>query len=159
MKRISVLHLLGFIFGCILIGSIGNFATAPNIETWFVFLKKPDWNPPSWLFAPVWTILFTMMGISSYIIWQKGIQKKKLYDALSVFAGQFVLNVLWSFLFFGFHSPLAAFVCIILLWGAIIKTILVFYKINRFAGWLLMPYLFWVSFASYLNFSIWILNR
>lgn len=160
MQLKEILKLLGFILLCEIIGSIGSIATIPNIPAWYIFLVKPFFAPPNWLFAPVWTLLFALMGIALFIVWEKKekkfIQKRK--NALNIFTIQFALNVLWSFLFFGLRSPLLGFVGIVLLWISIVATIISFYKISKKAAYLLVPYLLWVSFASILNLAIMLLN-
>ncbi|MBM3205921.1 tryptophan-rich sensory protein, partial [Candidatus Shapirobacteria bacterium] len=132
--------------------------TNPSIPTWYATLNKPSFNPPNWLFAPVWTILFILMGISLFLIWKKGLKTKGVKTALSIFSIQLVLNIAWSFFFFKFQSPFWAFIEIIILWFFILLMILKFFKINKAAGFLLIPYLLWVSFASFLNYTIYKLN-
>jgi len=133
-------------------GIFGSFATASSVKTWYVTeVVKSKLNPPSWLFAPVWTILFLLMGISLYLIWQK---KGDLFW----FWIQLILNTIWSFLFFGFRSPTWAFYEIIILWITILVTIIKFNKVDKLASKLLYPYLAWVSFATFLNYSIMVLN-
>lgn len=138
---------------CQLAGFIGSLFTAPAIDSWYAGLVKPSFNPPNWLFAPVWTALFFLMGYALYLIWEKGALKPML-----IFFFQLVLNVAWSFLFFYLHLPFYAFLEIILLWLAILLTILFFARTSRPAAFLLLPYLLWVGFAAFLNFSIWRLN-
>jgi tryptophan-rich sensory protein len=153
----------------------------PAIKNWYFFLNKPSFNPPDWIFAPVWTILFLLMGISLYLVWVKNWaiavpaekQEKKSWNPLStklwlgswreenvmaIFALQLILNILWSVLFFGLKLPGPAFFEILMLWFAILYTIINFYRISRSASWLLLPYILWVSFAAILNFFIWRLN-
>lgn len=144
---------------CELIGISGSFFTASSIPIWYRGLNKPFFSPPNWLFAPVWTILYLMMGISAYLVWEKGLKKKKVKEALSFFALQLLLNFSWSFVFFGLRQPFSAFLNIITLWLAILITILKFNKISKPAGYLLIPYILWVSFASLLNLAIVILNK
>lgn len=145
-------------------GLIGSLATSTSLQIWFPTLSKPAFNPPNWLFAPVWTILFILMGISFFIIWNEGAEKKKdknkeyRKSALMFFTIQLVANILWSLLFFFFQNPFLAFVEIIVLFSTIVLVIYYFKSINRTAAWLLIPYLFWVSFAAVLNFAIWQLN-
>ncbi|MBN2517805.1 MAG: tryptophan-rich sensory protein [Candidatus Altiarchaeota archaeon] len=139
-------------------GIIGSVFTTPAIPTWYATLEKPFFNPPSWVFAPVWTTLFVLMGIAAYLVWEKGFEKKEVRKALSIFGVQLVLNTMWSILFFGAQSPLLAFIEIIILWFAILLTIVKFWRISKNAGLLLIPYIAWVSFASVLNLSIWLLN-
>jgi tryptophan-rich sensory protein len=149
---------LGFIVLIELIGNIGSLATFSQITIWYSTLAKPSFNPPSWIFGPVWTILFALMGVALYLIWSKGMQKKEIRSAVAVFSLQLALNVLWSFIFFGFHQPGLAFIEIVLMWVAIVATIRIFYRISKPAGWLLVPYLTWVTFATVLNFAVWQLN-
>mgnify|MGYP001340309502 CR=1 FL=1 len=137
---------------------IGSVFTMPSIEDWYANLEKPQLAPPNWVFGPAWTALFLLMGIALFIVWQKGLNKKNVKAAFSIFIGQLALNVLWSIIFFGLHSPGFAFVEIVFLWFAILATIIAFAKVSKPAAWLLVPYILWVSFASYLNFMIWMLN-
>lgn len=137
---------------------IGSVFTMPSIEGWYANLEKPQLAPPNWVFGPAWTALFLLMGIALFIVWQKGLNKKNVKAAFSIFIGQLALNVLWSIIFFGLHSPGFAFVEIVFLWFAILATIIAFAKVSKPAAWLLVPYILWVSFASYLNFMIWMLN-
>jgi tryptophan-rich sensory protein len=141
-----------------LAGIIGSFFTTPSIDGWYSGIMKPALNPPAWVFGPVWTTLYALMGIAAFIIWKKGLERREVKIALSIFIGQLALNTLWSIIFFGFHSPGGAFLEIIFLWLAILATIIAFAKISRPAVWLLAPYILWVSFAVYLNYSIWMLN-
>lgn len=125
---------------------------------WYAGLRKPSWNPPNWIFGPVWTALYTMMAIAAWLIWKRGGfsgQRK----ALTWFLLQLLLNALWSPLFFGMKNPALAFVDIVLLWLALLATVLAFWKARRLAGVLLVPYLLWVTFASALNLALWQLNR
>lgn len=145
------LRLVIAIVVCQLAGVVGSLFTAPSIPTWYASLVKPSFNPPNWIFSPVWITLFLLMGISLYLIWS---DKK----AITVFSAQLFLNALWSFLFFGLHSPLLAFIEIILLWLAILATIVVSCRVSKPAAYLLIPYILWVSFAAVLNYSIMILN-
>lgn len=141
-----------------LAGVIGSFFTISAIPTWYTGLVKPALNPPSWVFGPVWTILYALMGIAAFLVWKNGWERKDVKIALGVFGIQLFLNAIWSIIFFGLQSSDWALVDIVLLWFAIVWTMVVFYKISKPAAWLLAPYLLWVSFASYLNYSIWILN-
>jgi tryptophan-rich sensory protein len=143
---------------CEFAGIIGSVFTMPSIPTWYAGLVRPALNPPAWVFGPVWTILFVLMGNSAFLIWRKGLTRKDAKIAISIFIVQLLLNVLWSIIFFGLHNPAGAFIDIILLWLAILTTIIAFSKISKAAAWLLVPYILWVSFAAYLNFAIWILN-
>jgi tryptophan-rich sensory protein len=134
-------------------GVIGSIFTTPSITRWYAGLVRPELSPPNWIFAPVWTTLFLLMGVAAGIVWIK-----KDYRGLAIFGFQLILNIAWSVIFFGMHSPGWAFVEIIFLWLAILVTIIVFAKTSRVAAWLLVPYIIWVTFASYLNFMIWSLN-
>lgn len=159
MKIKRIFRLIFFLVICQLAGLAGSLVTTPAISTWYTGLNKPSFNPPSWLFAPVWTALYFLMGVSAYLVWSKGLKDKKVRTALFLFALQLVFNVLWSFLFFGLRSPLLALIEIIIFWVAILLTILSFFKISKPAGFLLLPYLLWVSFATLLNFFILQLNK
>lgn len=139
-------------------GFIGSFFTTPSVAGWYTELMKPALNPPSWIFGPVWTTLFALMGIAAFLVWKRGMDRKDVRIALSIFIGQLVLNTLWSIIFFGLHSPGGALVEIVFLWLAILATIIAFAKISKPAAWLLLPYILWVTFAVYLNYSIWMLN-
>jgi translocator protein len=139
------------------VGMIGSVFTVPSISGWYAGLVKPALAPPNWVFGPVWTTLFALMGIAAFFVWKKGLGRKDVKIALGIFGGQLVLNLLWSIIFFGMHSPGGALVEIFFLWLAILATIIAFRKISRFSAWLLVPYLLWVSFAAYLNYSFWTL--
>lgn len=143
---------------CELVGLAATPFTINAIPTWFVFLHKPIYSPPNWVFGPVWTILYFLMGIAAYLVWVKGIKKKIIREALLIFTIQLLLNFLWSLFFFEFHSPVLGLVDIVLLLVSIMVTMLEFDKISKAAAYLLIPYLLWVSFAYVLNFSIFILN-
>lgn len=136
--------------------SAGQF-TAAEIPTWYASIKKPSWNPPSWVFAPVWTTLYVMMGIAWFLIWKAPATEMKKWGMI-LFVLQLVLNFFWTFIFFAKHQPGAAFIEIVVLWLAILCTIIAFSKINKTAAWLLVPYISWVSFAAILNYTIWQLN-
>ncbi|MBM3240851.1 tryptophan-rich sensory protein [Candidatus Poribacteria bacterium] len=143
---------------CQIAGLLGSFFTTSAIPTWYATLKKPSFTPPNWLFAPVWTTLFVLMGVSAFLVWRKGLHDKPVIIALSSFGVQLVLNILWSAMFFGLKSPLAGFIDISILWLAILFTLFNFFKISTTAGILLIPYIAWVSFAAMLNLSLVILN-
>lgn len=149
MKKWMVLAALLVL--CLGLGSAAGFLTAQSLPTWFPTLVKPSFNPPSWLFAPVWTTLYIMMAVAAWLVWlRKG--------PLVLFYVQLALNFAWSLLFFGLHSPALALIEIVAMWVAILLTLVSFWKVDRRAGWLLVPYLAWVSFAGVLNASIWWLN-
>ncbi len=159
-KKNKIVRFLVSVLSCQAAGIIGSFFTSPAIPTWYAGLHKPVFNPPNWIFAPVWTILFLLMGISLYLIWDKfgkG-ESRQVKKALFLFAVQLILNLFWSVLFFGLRKPLYAAIEIIILWLAILATILSFYRISRIAGIMLLPYILWVSFAVILNFLIVMLN-
>lgn len=151
-------------------GIIGSVFTAPSIPSWYAGLAKPAFNPPAWVFGPVWTTLYALMGISAFLIWREYEastrgevedlfrRKKQITVALILFGVQLILNTLWSVIFFGLHSPGGALIEIAFLWCAILATIVSFYPISRAAAWLLVPYILWVSFAAYLNYAIWALR-
>ena len=143
---------------CQLAGFVGSLFTTPSIPSWYAALQKPSFNPPNWIFAPVWTTLFVLMGIAAFIVWNKGLDRKGVKAALVLFIIQLLLNMLWSLLFFTLHSPMYAFVEIIILWLAILLTMLKFFPISSAAGYLLLPYILWVSFAAVLNFTLFRLN-
>lgn len=143
---------------CQLSGVIGAYFTFPSISGWYVYLNKPSFNPPNWLFGPVWTILYTVMGISVFLVWREGGRGRQNRRALATFGVQLVLNALWSPAFFGLRSPIAGLVVITALWFAIVFTMVEFFKLSGKAALLLVPYVLWVSFAALLNFSILIMN-
>jgi benzodiazapine receptor len=144
---------------CMLAGFIGSIFTTPKIGGWYAGIAKPSFNPPNWLFGPVWTALYMMMAIALYLVWRKGLAAKGVKVALAVFFVQLALNTLWSYAFFGAQSPLAGLVVIVALWSMIAASIAAFAPISRAAAVLLVPYILWVSFASILNASIYFLNR
>ncbi len=141
---------------CQMAGVIGSVFTADAIPDWYATLAKPEFSPPNWVFAPVWITLYTLMGISLYLVWNK--RKKDTTPALLVFFAQLVLNTIWSIVFFGLQSPFYAFIIIIFLWVLIAGSIYFFYRISKTAAYLLIPYILWVSFAALLNYYIFALN-
>jgi tryptophan-rich sensory protein len=166
---------------CELVGVLGSIFTTPAIKSWYFFLEKPFFSPPNWVFAPVWTVLFLLMGISLYLVWAKNWVSKvpvgkpewkswnpisaKLWtgswkeeNAVAIFVLQLVLNILWSVIFFGLKLPGLAFFEILMLWFAILYTIINFYRISKSASFLLLPYILWVTFATILNLAVWRLN-
>lgn len=141
--------------------AIGQVFTYKEISTWYVGLHKAPFNPPNWVFGPVWTILYTLMAISLYIIWEKKVSEKKKQlkvEAIGAFFVQLALNTGWSLIFFGAHAPWLAFGEIVVLWLFIVVTINLFWQFSRAAALLLVPYLLWVSFASLLNLFVAVLN-
>ena len=158
MKISSFFKLITAITISELAGIIGSLFTISSIPNWYTTLIKPALNPPSWVFGPVWTILYALMGIAVFLVWNKGLKHKNVPKALSVFGLQLALNACWSIVFFGLKSPGWALINIILMWLAIVWTMNIFYKISKPSMWLLVPYILWVSFATYLNYSIYVLN-
>jgi tryptophan-rich sensory protein len=144
---------------CLAAGVIGSLFTTPKIPGWYASLAKPSFTPPSWLFGPVWTALYILMGISLFLVWRKGLAVREVRIALVVFLVQLVLNAAWSLAFFGGESPGAGLAVIIPLWIGIVASIALFAPISKGAAILLVPYLLWVSFATILNGSIYLLNR
>ena len=138
-------------------GFLGALFTTPAVQSWYLTINRPVWIPPSWLFGPVWTSLFIMMGVALYLVWSTKMSNK-VRMSLKLFATQLVLNVLWSVFFFGLGNFWLAFGEILVLWIFILVTIVSFGKVSKMAGWLMVPYLLWVTFASYLNFTIASLN-
>jgi benzodiazapine receptor len=150
--------LLVWIAICFAAAAIGALMTTPALSDWYVNLNKPAWTPPNGVFGPVWTLLYASMGLAAWMVWLQR-TSRNVTPALSIFAIQLFLNVAWSGVFFGLHSPGAGLLAIVPLWCAIAATILSFRRVVASAGWILVPYLAWVSFAMALNFEIWRLNR
>lgn len=167
---------------CELAGFIGAIFTTPEIGTWYRTLVKPVLNPPSWVFGPVWTTLFALLGIALFLVWQRQwrvrnqitLKTRKAwnpyseqlwkgrwqrFNVIAIFVAQYILNILWSYAFFDQHAPSIAFLVLVALWISIVYLIVNFYRISKLAAWLLVPYLAWVTFAGYLNFAIWMLNK
>lgn len=161
MTARNLTHLFICIALCLVAAAIGGWATSASVNSWYPTLNKPSFNPPAWIFGPVWTALYVMMGVSLWRVWQvtrSAHGEPRAIAPLLVFGIQLALNIAWSFIFFTWRNPGAAVVDIILLWLAIIATIIVFAKFDRLAAWLLVPYALWVTFASVLNIAIWRLN-
>jgi benzodiazapine receptor len=154
-----LIRLAASIVPCLLAGFVGSIFTTPRIPGWYAGLAKPFFTPPNWLFGPAWTMLYVLMGISLFLVWNAGAGGRRVRVAVVAFIAQLVCNVLWSFAFFGRQSPLAGLVVIVLLWVLIVWTIIAFSKVSMASALLLLPYLLWVSFAAVLNASIWRLNR
>jgi benzodiazapine receptor len=157
MKFTDFLKLVVSIILCQIAGLLGALFTTPAIPTWYATLKKPFFNPPNWVFSPVWISLFVLMGISLFLVWRRQ-GHPRFKTALTFFFVQLILNIFWSVAFFGLRSPLLGLIDIVFLWIAILLTIQNFLKVSKIAGVLLLPYLLWVSFATSLNFSLWVLN-
>lgn len=160
MKGITniIAKLLVSILGCQAAGLIGSLFTMPAIPTWYAALQKPSFTPPNWLFGPAWGTLYLLMGIAAFLVWRQGLNEPGVKPALVFFLVQLVLNTLWSIVFFGAKSLLGGVVIILVLWLAILWTMLWFFKISTAAGALLVPYLLWVSYASVLTVVVWRLN-
>lgn len=140
------------------VGALSGFFTAAGVTTWYRSIQKPGWNPPDAVFAPVWTLLYVLMGIAFYLVWKNDAGAEQKRRAVIFWAGQLVLNAIWSFLFFKRHDIGFALLEIFLLWLTIVITIFLFARISKAAAWLLVPYISWVSFAAILNYVIWRLN-
>jgi len=142
---------------CFAAAGIGGAVTTPKIGTWYATLRKPAWNPPNWIFGPVWSALYFCMAVAAWLVWRdSGAAAARL--PLAIFAVQLVLNVGWSCIFFGLQMPGLAFGEVLFLWVSIAATMVLFWQQSSVAGLLFLPYLAWVSFASVLNFTIWRLN-
>ena len=160
MKASSVFKLLLSVGATFCAASVGSFFTvSDNGSNWYEALEKPFFTPPAWVFGPVWTILYLMMGIAAFLVWQKGLSKAQVRVALACFVAQLVFNAAWSAIFFGFHSVGLALFDIVFLWFAILATVVSFWRVDRLAAGLLLPYIGWVSFAVILNTGIYLLNR
>ncbi|WP_163409066.1 TspO/MBR family protein [Flavobacterium ajazii] len=145
---------------CLAVGYSASLVTRPSVAEWYPTIEKPFFNPPNWIFMPVWTLLYILMAIAAGLVWDKiKEQNEEVKKALGFFIIQLTLNTIWSYLFFGLKNPMLALIEIALLWLMIYETYLKFIKINKTAGYLLIPYLAWVGFAAILNASIWWLNK
>lgn len=156
----KITRILTCVATCLVIGYFSGMVTRSAITSWYPTLIKPSFNPPNWIFAPVWTMLYSMMGVAAGLVWDRiDFEKEIVKKALIFFAIQLALNALWSYLFFGLRNPMLAGIEIVILWLMIFETYVKFSKINKIGGYLFIPYLLWVSFALVLNTSIWWLNR
>ena len=151
----QALGLALFIAICFAAAGIGSWFTSASVATWYQTLQRPAYNPPDWVFGPVWSVLYLSMAIAAWLVWHRS---RGASGPLRIFAVQLALNITWSALFFGLRNPGAAFAEILLLWAAILATVFAFFRQSRLASGLLLPYLIWVTFAAALNFSIWRLN-
>ena len=140
------------------IGALGGLATSESVKTWYPTLNKPSFNPPNWLFAPVWTSLYILIGIAAYLVWIKRDKIAHFPRVLAIYFIQLILNLCWSFIFFSLHEIGFALFEIIILLIVIVANAIAFYKIDKWAGYLFIPYILWVSFASFLTYSIFMLN-
>ena len=157
MKRYVALAI--FVLLPLAAGGLGSIATARSVAEWYPLLVKPWWNPPSWVFGPVWTVLYIFMGVAAWRVWCSAGSFGSARSAMILFLLQLALNAAWSWLFFGFRMPGAALAELLLLWVFIVATIRTFFVYDLVAAWMMVPYLAWVSFAGALNAAIWILNR
>jgi tryptophan-rich sensory protein len=138
--------------------ALGALATATSVDTWYPTLRKPDWNPPSWIFSPVWTLLYLLMAVATWRAWRTE-NVSTARRTVSLYSAQLTLNALWSILFFGMRQPGAALIEIIILWALLVVILLRFWRLDRIAAMLWAPYVAWVTFAAFLNGAIWTLNR
>lgn len=157
MDAKSALGLIVFLAICLGAGGLGSFFTASSVRDWYPQLRKPRGTPPSRVFGPVWTTLYVLLAVSAWLVWRE--YGKGALPALLIFFAQLALNIAWSGIFFGSRMPGVAFAEIVVLWLAILFNIFIFYALTPLAALLLVPYLLWVSYASYLNWGIWRLNR
>ena len=157
--KIDFWKLIAAIAICQLTGAIGSLFTFSAIPSWYTTLVKPSFTPPNWVFGPVWILLYALMGIAVYLVYETKVKNKKLKEfALALFGIQLILNAIWSIVFFGMQNPLGGLIVIVLLWLSIAATMVKFYEINKIAEILMIPYILWVSFATALNYWIWALN-
>ncbi len=149
---------LGAILLCEAVGGLAGWVTQTSVTTWYPTLAKPSFTPPDWVFAPVWTLLYALMGLAAFLVWRRGLRHAPVRTALTAFGIQLALNAGWSFAFFGARSPSLGLVVILGLWAAVAWTMDQFFRIRSAAGWILVPYLAWVTYALALNAAIWWLN-
>ncbi|NAS12760.1 TspO/MBR family protein [Poritiphilus flavus] len=157
MKK-PLLHITIAVGICLLIGFLSSFATQSSVNDWYLTLNKPEFNPPNWIFAPVWTVLYILMGIAAGLVWAKGFYHIWVKTALYYFGFQLIFNALWSVVFFGLKSPFWALLTILVLLTLILATIKWFKVVSKAAAYLLVPYFIWVCFATLLNYKIWEMN-
>jgi tryptophan-rich sensory protein len=157
-SRHEWLALAGFVGLCFAVAGIGSGLTTPALDDWYALLRKPAWTPPNWLFGPVWSALYLSMAVAAWLVWRRR-REVDVRVPLSFFLLQLALNVIWSGLFFALQRPQAAFFEIVVLWVMILITLVCFWRVSVYAGWLFIPYLAWVTFAAALNFSLWRLNN
>ena len=141
-------------------GIAGSVSVAKSFSTWYQVIRKPSWTPPSWVFGPVWTTLYTLMGIASWLVWRKWSKENKgVSKPAALYGTQLVLNWIWTPIFFGLHAPGWALAEIVLMWSTILATMIQFFRTDKRAGAMLVPYQIWVSIATALNAAVWWLNR
>lgn len=143
---------------CEAVGVLAGWATQTSVGTWYPTLTKPTFAPPDWVFAPVWVVLYALMGIAAFLVWKRSTEDRASQAALVLFGIQLLLNGSWSFAFFGARSPILGLIVILVLWGVLVWTVDRFFRVRRVAGWLLVPYLLWLTYAVALNVGIWVLN-
>lgn len=153
----QVIGLVLIVGVCLGAGLLGSIATTSQVDGWYKTLNKPSWNPPSQVFGPVWTTLYILMGVAAWLVWRSA-DARSTWLPLALFGIQLALNAAWSWIFFKMQRPDWAFFEILILWVAIAATLVAFFRHSQLAGWLLVPYFGWVSFAAILNFTIWRLN-
>ena len=158
MNKLKLFPVIFFIVTAQLAGVVGGLSVASSVGGWYKTIIKPNFTPPDYVFAPVWTALYLLMGIAAFLVYNQGINKKEVRGALCLYFVQIILNALWSFLFFGLKSPLLGLADIVALWILIILTIIYFYRVSKPAAFIMLPYLAWVSFAFVLNYEIFRLN-
>jgi len=154
----SIIKLIIAVAIPLVVGGISGYFTVTGVESWYLTIQKPTWNPPNWVFGPVWTTLYVMMGIALFLVWKEDTSRELKAIAFILFGVQLLLNFFWSFIFFKLEQPGWAFAEILVLWTAILACIFAFGQVNKTAAWLLVPYISWVSFATILNGTIWKLN-
>ncbi len=154
----SIIRLIIAVAIPLVVGGISGYFTVTGVESWYLTIQKPTWNPPNWVFGPVWTTLYVMMGIALFLVWKEDTSRELKAIAFILFGVQLLLNFFWSFIFFKLEQPGWAFAEILVLWTAILACIFAFGQVNKTAAWLLVPYISWVSFATILNGTIWKLN-
>jgi tryptophan-rich sensory protein len=159
LKVPDALKFIVALVACQLAGLVGYFFTTRSLETWYQNINRPGYAPPDGIFAPVWIMLYALMGIAGFLVWRRGLQYPGVKEGLLAFLVQLTLNACWSIAFFGFRSPLAGLIVIIVLWIEILITIIYFFRVDRTAGLLILPYIAWVSFAAVLNYGFFALNR
>jgi benzodiazapine receptor len=153
----NLLGLAAFLLICFAVAALGSWLTVPALPGWYANLNRPTWTPPNQVFAPVWSILYALMAVAAWLVWRQR-ERTRIRVALTLFGVQLACNAAWSWLFFDLKRPGLAFIDIVLLWLAILATLVTFLRVRRTAGLLLVPYLLWVSYAAALNFSLWRLN-
>ena len=158
MNKSLIIKIILSVIICLSVGGLSGYLTSGSISTWYDYLNKPFFNPPDWVFGPVWSVLYTLMGVSAGMIWSKGLEHEGVKRALTVFGIHLVLNFFWSLIFFGMKMPELAFIEILILLGSILYFAILFYRIKPISALLQIPYLLWVSFATILNGSIAWLN-